>query len=34
MPALATANIHNFVDKMNYSLTQKDRANPETQYCD
>ena len=34
MPALTSANLHHFLDEMNYSLTQIDRANPETQYCD
>ena len=33
MPALTSANLHHFLDEMNYSLTQIDRANPETQYC-
>ena len=31
---LTSANIYHFLDQMNYSLTQRDMANPETQYCD
>ena len=31
---LTSANIHHFLEEMNYSLTQRDIANPETQYCD
>ena len=34
MQALTSANIHHFLDEMNYILTQTDRANQETQYCD
>ena len=26
--------LYDFLDQMNYSLTQTDMANPETQYCD
>ena len=31
---LTSANLYYFLDKMNYSFTQTDMANPETQYCD
>ena len=30
----ANADLHHFLGKMNYSLTQTDMANPKTQYCD
>ena len=31
---LTSANLHHFLDEINYGHTQTDRAYPDTQYCD